>query len=81
MITLCATDSDFMELAPSLVSSASLLVAIRKDLDSVLQPGVNLNQVITRLMSITPLDLVRMYYFCKLNNWFYLEKTNILLLG
>jgi hypothetical protein len=58
LITLCATDSDFMELAPSLVSSASLLVAIRKDLDSVLQPGVNLNQVISRLMAITPIDMV-----------------------
>jgi hypothetical protein len=48
-----------MELPPSLVSSASLLVAIRKDLEASLQPGVNLNQVIARLTSVTSIKMVR----------------------
>ena len=58
LMTLCATDVAFIEMAPSLVASSSLIVAIRHDKEDSLAAGVNLNEVIAKILEITTIDKV-----------------------
>lgn len=60
LIAMCAAESQFMELPPSLIASASLASAVQQDFES--NPpcsDLNLNEIVRKLQRVTKTEMVR----------------------
>ena len=59
LIAMCAAESAFMELPPSLIASASLASAVQQDFES--NPpcsDLNLNEIVRKLQRVTKTEMV-----------------------